>query len=258
MHMSHDVSRFDFGATRWSLVFEGQHDGAAGDQARNELLLRYHGAINRFLLAQLGDPHAVDEVYELYVERVKENHPFLQRADREKGHFRHYLRRVLQNMIIDYHRRAKKPGAQPIAAFDDDAFVAPPMNDDEAEQFRQEWVMELMNHAWRALEADSQAKNKPYYDLMLHKAKNPQARSRDISDHFSKLWNKPISEANVRQILHRGQELLSDLFLQEVARSLENRLDTPASADQVEAEVIELKMLDDPRRAALERFRAKK
>jgi hypothetical protein len=89
---------------------------------------------------------------------------------------------------------------------------------------------------------------------MLHKAKNPQARSREISEHFSKLWEKPISEANVRQILHRGQELLSDLFLEEVARSLE----PPASADQVEAELIELKMLDDPRRAALERFRAKK
>jgi RNA polymerase sigma-70 factor (ECF subfamily) len=252
--MTHDVSRFDFGATRWSLVADGQHDGAAGDRARNELLVRYHSAINRFLLARLGDANAVDEVYEIYVERVKENHPFLQRADREKGHFRHYLRRVLQNMVIDYYRKSNKAGAQPIAAFEDDVFVAPPMNDEEAEQFRHEWVIELMNHAMRALETESRAKNKPYYDLMLHKAKNPQARSREISEHFSKLWEKPISEANVRQILHRGQELLSDLFLEEVARSLE----PPASADQVEAELIELKMLDDPRRAALERFRAKK
>lgn len=97
--MHHDPSRYDFGSTRWSMVLEAKQGGAVGDRARNELLERYHGAVNRYLLARLGDPHAVDEVYELYVDRVKENHPFLQRTDKEKGRFRHYLRRVLQNLV---------------------------------------------------------------------------------------------------------------------------------------------------------------
>lgn len=136
--------------------------------------------------------------------------------------------------------------------------MAPQLTDEQEEQFRREWVNELMHHAWQALEAISRAKEKPYFELMLHKAQNPQARSREIAEHFSKQWNKPVSEANVRQILHRGQELLSDLFLQEVARSLEKGLESPASADQVEEELIDLKMLDDPRRTALDRFRTKK
>jgi DNA-directed RNA polymerase specialized sigma24 family protein len=200
----------------------------------------------------------VDEVYEIYVDRVKSDHPFLQRVDREKGHFRHYLRRVLQNLIIDYYRKTGQRGPQPIAAFEDDVFVAPPLTDEEEEQFRREWGNELMHHTWLALESVSRTRGKPYYELMLHKAQNPQARSREIAVHFSKRWNKPLSEANVRQILHRGQDLLSDLFLEEVARSLESRLESPASADQVEEELIDLKMLDDARRAALQRFREKK
>lgn len=254
--MSQEPSRHDFGQTRWSDVIDGQRDGEAGDQARNRFLERYHGAINRYLLSRLGDPHAVDEVYEIYVDRVKENHPFLRRADREKGHFRHYLRRVLQNLIIDYYRRKKGP--KPVSPLMDDDFVAPPLTDEQEEQFRREWVNELMFHAWRALEEKSRANEKPYYDLMLFKAQNPQARSREIAEHFSKAWSKPLTEANVRQILHRGQDLLSDLLLEEVAHSLEQRLESPASADQVEEELIELKMLDDPRRAALARFRARK
>ena len=62
--MTHDVSRFDFGATRWSLVADGQHDGAAGDRARNELLVRYHSAINRFL----RDPEEFLAVVKKYLE----------------------------------------------------------------------------------------------------------------------------------------------------------------------------------------------
>jgi DNA-directed RNA polymerase specialized sigma24 family protein len=252
-----DPSRYDFGSTRWSLVLEGQQSGAVGDRARNQLLERYHGAVNRYLLARLGDPHAVDEVYGIYVERVKENHPFLQRADQEKGRFRHYLRRVLQNLVVDYYRKTGKGGPRPITAHADDVFVAPSWTEEQEEQFRREWVTELMHHSWQALEAVSKDNDKPYYEVMFYKAQNLPARSRDIAQHFTQSWNKPISEANVRQILHRGQALLSDLFLEEVARSLEKRLESPASADQVEEELVELKMLDDPRRAALGRLRAR-
>ena len=254
-----ESSRYAFGATRWSLVLEGQQGGSTGDRARNELLERYHGAVNRYLLMRLGDPHAVDEVYEIYVDRVKENHPFLQRADKEKGRFRHYLRRILQNLIIDYFRRGQRDAGQRIPMnVEDDVFVAPPLTDEEEEQFRREWVNELMHHTWQALEAVSRAKDKPFYDLMLFKAENPQIRSRQVAEHFSKLWDKPLSEENVRQILGRGQKLLSDLLLEEVARSLETRLESAVTADQVAEELLDLQLLDDQRRAALERFRAKK
>ena len=257
--MADEPSRYEFGVTRWSLVLQGQKEGLPGDRARNELLERYHGAVNGFLLVRLGDPHAVDEVYEIYGDRVKENHPFLQRADKEKGRFRHYLRRILQNLIIDLYRRCQRQtGHQLIAEVEAEVFVAPPIADVEEEQFRREWVNELMQHTWRALEAVSRAKDKPYYDLMLFKAEKPETRSRQIAEHFSKLWGKPLTESNVRQILHRGQEFLNDLLLEEVARSLEERLESAVTADHVETELLDLKLLDDPRRAALERFRLKK
>ena len=203
--MADGASRFDFGPTRWSLVHQGKQSGTPGDRARNELLERYHGAVNRFLLARLGDPNAVDEVYELYVDRIRENHPFLQRADQEKGRFRHYLRRVLHNLVIDYHRsRQRKANQQILVNSEDDVFVAPPLTDEEDEQFRREWVTELMHHCWKSLESASREKKKPFFDVMLYKAENPGARSREIAERFSKIWNKPTSEDNIRQILHRG------------------------------------------------------
>lgn len=257
--MAQERSRHDFGPTRWSLVLEGQKEGSHGDRARNELLERYHGAVNRYLLARIGDPHAADEVYGIYVDRVRENHPFLQRADKEKGRFRHYLRRILQNLITDYHRLQQGDAKRRIPVdIDGGVFVAPPMTNEEEEEFRRQWVTELMNHAWRALETLCRERDKPFYDVILFKSKHPSYRTETIAAHFSKLWRKPVSLPNMRQMLHRGKELLHDLLLEEVAHSLEERLEFKATADQVEEELIDLKLLDDPGRAALVRFRAKK
>lgn len=246
-------SRFGFGATRWSLVERGQMPD--GDAARNELLERYHEAIYRYLLARLADPHAADEVHSLFVERLLANDPILRRADQEKGRFRHYLRRVLANMATDYHRRRARDEKKR-APFDEANVGAAPEGAAADDAFRREWVAELMKHAWKALEETSRAKGQLHYDLLLHKAQTPDARSRQIAEHFSAVLGKPLTEANVRQILHRAMETLSDLFVQEVARSLEGQAEA-VDADLIEQELIDLEMFDQPRRDALERRRRK-
>ena len=152
-------SRHDFEKTNRDIVEAGKLSGELGDQARNQLLVRYHCAINRYLLARLGDQNAVDDVYEIYVDRVKANHPFLKRYDHEKGRFRHYLRRVLQNLVFDYYRKANR--LKEVGPIGEGDFVAPPPTDEQEEQFRSEWVNELMHHAWRALEAKSRASERP-------------------------------------------------------------------------------------------------
>ena len=103
------VSRYQFGRTNWSHVFEaGKGEGDAAQNARNELLVHYHDAVFRFLVAKLGDSDAACELFSRFAERVIDLHPFLQRADPGKGRFRDYLRTVLSRMIIDYHRASRR------------------------------------------------------------------------------------------------------------------------------------------------------
>src|ERR1700679_404225 len=89
-------SRYQFGKTQWCLVFvAGQKEGGTASAARNQLLVRYCDAVYRYLCTKLGDSEAAGELFSRFAERVLEIHPFLQRADPEKGRFRDYLKAIL-------------------------------------------------------------------------------------------------------------------------------------------------------------------
>ena len=111
-----------------------------------------------------------------------------------------------------------------------------------------------MNHAWKGFEQVEKTKGQPYYSLLLYKARYPQVRSEAMAQHFTVELGRQFSAANVRQLLHRGQELLNDLLIEEVARSLRQG-HNDVSADQIEEELIQLGLFDKHRREALERYR---
>src|SRR3954468_13759997 len=89
-------------ATHWSRVLQAQ--GTQGDAARNELLVRYHEAVLRYLRAELRDEHAAGQVFSDFAVRVLEVDSFLKRADPGRGRFRDYLKAVLRRMVIDHYR----------------------------------------------------------------------------------------------------------------------------------------------------------
>src|ERR1700722_15183699 len=104
MDLTDAVSRYEFGRTRWTLVFHaGKKQGDQADSARSQLLIRYHDAVYRYLCAKINDTNVAGELFSRFAERVLEIHPFLQRADPKKGRFRDYLKTILQRMVIDYH-----------------------------------------------------------------------------------------------------------------------------------------------------------
>ena len=139
--------------------------------------------------------------------------------------------------------------------------------------FRAVWAEELMKHAWQGLERIEQLKGQPYHSLLLYRARNPEVRSEAIARQlrmtgtrvfgtltfrkFTETLGRPISAANARQIMHRGTEMLSDLLIEEIVRSLRKTPQDPVSADAVEAELIDLKLLDKHRREALDRYRSR-
>jgi RNA polymerase sigma factor (sigma-70 family) len=250
-------SRYQFGHTHWSMVFKaGDRQGATAFQARNELLVRYHDAVYRYLIAKLGDTEAACELFSRFAERVVDIHPFLQRADPEKGRFRDYLKAVLSRMVVDYFREQQREQKK---RRDIRAELEPvqPAEDPQADsEFQKVWTEELMNHAWKGLEQVEKAKGQLHYSLLLYKAQNPQVRSDAMAQHFTAKLGKPFTAANVRQLLHRGQELLSDLLVEEVVCSLREQGGDAVSADRIEEELIHLQLFDKSRRDALERYRA--
>ncbi|MBI1832104.1 MAG: sigma-70 family RNA polymerase sigma factor [Planctomycetes bacterium] len=247
------ASRFQFGSTRWSMVFEaGKFQGDAAAIARNDLLVHYHDAVYRYLVAKLGDTDAAGELFSRFAERVLEIHPFLQRADPQKGRFRDYLKAILSRMVIDWYRQqAKGPKSLP----DDVEPVQAAPSTSEDEEFRKLWAEELMNHAWKGLAEVERTKGRPFHSLLLYKAQNPKVRSEAMARHFTGVLGQPFTADNIRKLLQRGHELLNDLLVEEVARSLKGEPGQIVDADRIEEEMVELQLMDTPRRAALERYR---
>lgn len=238
------ASRFQFGSTRWSMVLDaGKVQGDSAAAARNELLVHYHDAVYRYLVVKLGDPDAAGELFSRFAERGLEIHPFLQRADPEKGRFRDYLRAVLSRMVIDWYRQqAKAPQSLP----DEADPTQPETSATEEAEFRKLWTEELMNHAWRGLEEIERTKGRPYHSLLLYKAQNPKVRSEAMARHFTTVLGQQFTADNIRKLLQRGHELLNDLLVEEVARSLKREPNEIVTIDRIEEEMVELQLLDAP------------
>ena len=187
---------------------------------------------------------------------VLEIHPFLGRANREKGRFRHYLKAVLRRMVIDYYRGPKGPG--PLRPDDEPTQMPPELAGDDAD-FQEAWVKELEDQAWKSLEQVEKDTGKPYYSLLLYRSqKSGRTSSMKMAPLFSKKLGRTLSADNVRKQLQRAQEKLSDLLVDEVARSLRKNEGDIVTAEQVEEELIELKLLDTHRRKALARWRGQR
>src|SRR5258707_8610316 len=85
--------------THWSELLNAAH----GPQ---DLLLRYFGAAQRYLLAIVQDPVTAEELAQDFAVR------FLRGdfcgADRTKGRFRDFLKTCLRNQVRDHWRRTQK------------------------------------------------------------------------------------------------------------------------------------------------------
>jgi|ERR1043165_8969933 hypothetical protein len=69
--LSNMASRYQFGQTNWKGVLDaGVSQGDTAAAARNELLIRYHDAVYRYLIARLGDANAAGELFSQFAERV--------------------------------------------------------------------------------------------------------------------------------------------------------------------------------------------
>lgn len=223
-------------ATMWTDVFRAHGSGVdAAVAARHRQMLRYSGAVYRYLLGAIRDPDAASDLSQEFALRFLRGD--FHRAAPDRGRFRDYLKTTLVNLANDFHRSRQ---ASPKALAADAA--APPDSIDGVD-FESNWRAELLEQTWKAL-AEA---NPTFHATLLLRIEEPDLPSGEMADLLTKQLGRPITAENVRKTIQRAHAKFADLLLELVAESL----DEPSNADLED----ELKALDLLRycRAALDR-----
>jgi DNA-directed RNA polymerase specialized sigma24 family protein len=233
--------------TRWSLVFQA-HQGSkeTASAAQRDLLLRYRGAILRYLLGALRDPGAAEEVAQEFALSFLRGD--FRQAHPDRGRFRDLVKTVLFHQIVNYHRQRQKDARlQPLPA---DAAAPEPDLAEADRQFLERWRAELLDRTWEALAAEQAPTGQLLYPVLLFRARHPDLPSAQMAEQLGAELGKPLTAAGVRQTLHRARERFADLLLEEVTRSLQT-----SEPERVAQEVSELGLLPYCRPALQRRAR---
>jgi RNA polymerase sigma factor (sigma-70 family) len=202
-------------STMWTVLRQA-HDGPAdaAAQAQHILLQRYGGAVHRYLLAILRDPHAADDLtQEFGLSLVK---GAFHKAVPQRGRFREYVKTVLFHLVSKYHK--SQTGRARVLAPNSPELASLASRDDDAErQFQESWREELLVRAWEAL-AEAQP---TFYAVLRLRATHPKLPSPELAKELSGQLGKAFRAAGIRQILRRARDKFAELLIDEVAQTLE-------------------------------------
>ena len=221
--------------TVWSDVLKAHLSEGDAHTARARLVLRYIGAVQRYMARVLRDDDAAAELAQEFAVRVLRGD--FRRADPSRGRFRDFVRIAALNLVHDYRRRCKtRPSTR---SEEDSGPVAPQVELDELDaEFLRSWRLDLFSRAMAALAEYQSKTGRPYHDVISLRISNSGLTSTQMAALVSAQSGKPVSDVGFRQTLRRARECLADLLLDEVSASLEN-----ATFEELEQELISLDLL---------------
>lgn len=222
--------------TLWTLLVQA-HNGAAAEAqaAQQQLLIRYGGAIRRYLRASARDPDAADELYQEFALRFLKGD--LQHADPGRGRFRDYVKTVLYHLVTNhYKRKHRDPG--PLVLDQAGPYVDPADSAESDRVFLKCWRDELLAHGWECLAALEAGGGQPYFTVLRYRADHPGSTSAAMAEDLGAILGRPVTPASARQLLHRAREKFSESLIEQVAHSLRDPDD-----DRLEQELIDLGLL---------------
>lgn len=225
------LSRID---TPWSML-QRAHDGSdpSIQRARQSLVERYGGAVRRYLRAVLRNEEAADEVFQEFALRLVRGD--LQTADPQRGKFRSFVKTILHNLIVDFHRRAARQATLSL----DDSSTSPIAHSQPPEDLLlQSWRQELLDRSWTHLREAERDRGTPYFMALRLLVDEPNLSSAEIAERLSQRLGAEFTAGNVRVVIHRARQMFADQLVIEVADSLES-----AAPDEIEQELGELNLL---------------
>jgi RNA polymerase sigma factor (sigma-70 family) len=224
--------------TVWSDVRLAHRSEGETRTARARLVLRYIGAVQRYVARVLRDDDAAADLAQEFAVRVLRGD--FRRADPSRGRFRDFVRTAALNLVHDYRRRCKTRAPTGSAETSETSKpVAPQLKSDELDsELLRGWRSDLFSRAIAALAAYQRRTGRKYHDIISLRTSNPELTSTQMAALISAQSGKPVSNVWVRQILRRARECLADLLLDEVSATLED-----ASLEELEQELISLNLL---------------
>src|SRR5262249_31394963 len=153
--------------------------------ARQRLLLRYYGAVYRYLLGTVRDLAAAEELAQEFALRFLRGD--FHRADPERGRFRDFLKTALRHLAHDFWRKKGKAPAplQPAQAEGLQAAEEDLAAPDQL--FLQQWREELLNRTWEALADSERRTGQPYHTVLRWKSEQPKVRSAQLAARLGEL-----------------------------------------------------------------------
>ncbi len=152
-------------------------------------MCRYAGAVHRYLLKALQDPHAADELDQEFALRFLRGD--FRNCDPNRGRFRDYVKRAVQNLINDYHRR-KRPVVSLDARTQEPAAADTRIADFE-QQFIESWRKDLLERAWNSLAELEKNTGQPYHTVLRSKVGDPDVTSDKLALQLSTQLKKSYS-----------------------------------------------------------------
>ncbi len=234
------------------MVFQA-HQGRTQEMqaAQSALIMRYAGAVHRYLLAALRDEEAANDVDQEFALRFLRGD--FHRADPKRGRFRDFVKRSLHNLMVDYHRRQRRLPRQLPDNYAEPADGSPEADAVTAEfdrQFLDSWRKELMSRAWDSLGEVQRRTGRPVHTVLKFRVDHPDLKSAEVAERLSKVFHRTVTGGWVRQVLLKARELYVGFLLDDVIASL----DSPTTSD-VEEELIDLGLHDYCKEALMRRIR---
>jgi RNA polymerase sigma factor (sigma-70 family) len=222
-------------STQWAMVIQAHSDvPEAASIAVTQLMLRYSGAVHRYLLKALKDPDAADDLNQEFAVRFLRGD--FRHSDPTRGRVRDYVKRAVQNLIKDHYRR-KRPTVSFDATTTEPAAADGGMADFEQE-FIESWRKDLLERAWKSLDELQKSTGQPYHTVLRSKVDNPDLPSHQLAGKLSTALERPISAGALRQALGRSRRKFVGYLITEVRASL----DQPTRED-LEEELIDLNLI---------------
>ena len=222
-------------STNWTMLFQAHHGTPEqANDALRLLMLRYSGAVHRYLLKTVGNPEEVRELDQEFALRFLKG-KFLT-YDPKVGRFRDYVKRAVRNLMIDYHRRKGK--TRRLDTSMEMAVVGDNGLDDLEERIIEAWRDDLLDRAWDTLQAYETRTGQPYHTVLKFRVTHPDETSAEMAEQIAPTLGRPLSPGAFRQLLQRAREKWAGALIDEVKVSLK----TP-TRDNLEEELADLRLL---------------
>jgi RNA polymerase sigma-70 factor (ECF subfamily) len=225
-------------STQWNLVFEARYGTPEQvNLALSKLMCRYAGAVHRYLLKATSDPDVAEELSQEFAVRFLRGD--FRHGDPNRGRFRDYVKRAVQNLMKDYYRkrprnrgRSLEPGVSEPSSPDED-----PVQFDR--QFLLSWRSDQLDRAWIALDKLERRSGQPHYTILRLRVDEPGLNSKAWAARLSEKLGRPVTPGAFRQALQRARREFARQLIADVRDSLGE-----PTLKALEEELADLELLD--------------